>query len=514
VRQAARSPRPDGRGPSPSLARLAVRTHAVQARLVSVLPLRFRESVRAALARGGKVRRAEQVDEWGRRRHGHAIADWSTPLVGAPGAMPPAAIMEASTPVEAVYSAMAESPVHTDAEAPPLRCAFVTTVFDVGGVGEVVAFLATRLREHGIHPAVLNTVANPTVDSQPQGRLGRRLADLGIEVVEADEVSGRRWLASWQPDVVYGHGAPDWVISAANDLPVPYVDALHGMHSFFDGDWSAEARRAQGITMIVSVSDLVRRQYLAGNPSYPAKDIVSIPNAVDERRFRPVDRDAIRSALGLSDEYLFVCLARHCLQKNTYGLVNAFAELATRHPQAHLVIAGRVDDDRYYRHLVRLHESLAAGDRIHLRDHVSEPRTLLAAADGFVLDSYFEGWSLASMEALLSGVPAVISDVGGAREQIDGEPRRGFVVANPLGDPLAVSWRSIGANRYSSQVNQAELGTAMSTLVEQRAEYAERRAELARESAARFEVSTCLTRHAAVLHDVVKQAALLGARGG
>ena len=53
------------------------------------------------------------------------------------------------------------------------------------------------------------------------------------------------------------------------------------------------------------------------------------------------------------------------------------------------------------------------------------PPHLLAAADGFVLDSFFEGWSLASMEALFAGVPMVLSEVGGAREQIGDDPSVG-----------------------------------------------------------------------------------------
>lgn len=167
------------------------------------------------------------------------------------------------------------------------------------------------------------------------------------------------------------------------------------------------------------------------------------------------------------------------------------------------MLAGRADDVRYYRQVLRLRDSLPCRERIHLRDHVAAPGALLAAADGFVLDSFFEGGPLASMEALHVGVPAVLSDVGSAREQIDDDPSRGYVVANPLGsDPLAVDWESIGVARYHSQANREEFATAMDYLVAGRDNYLRGRNKLAAESAERFSADVCLRRHEHVLRAV------------
>ena len=150
----------------------------------------------------------------------------------------------------------------------------------------------------------------------------------------------------------------------------------------------------------------------------------------------------------------------------------------------------------------RLRDSLSCRDRIHLRDHVAAPADLLAAADGFVLDSFFEGWSLAPMEALCAGVPVVLSDVGGAREQVGGDPARGYLVTNPLGDPLSVDWESLAAARCRAQANQEEFAAAMERLVAGREDYLHDRDRLAAESAARFSAGACLARHAAVLRAV------------
>lgn len=134
-----------------------------------------------------------------------------------------------------------------------------------------------------------------------------------------------------------------------------------------------------------------------------------------------------------------------------------------------------------------------------MRNHASAPATLLAAADVFVLDSFFEGWSLASMEALFAGLPVVLSEVGGAREQIGDTPERGYLVANPLGDPLAVNWESMAAARFRPQANRDALVAAMDSLIAEREHYLSNRSRLATESATRFSADTCLAKHTAVL---------------
>ena len=389
-----------------------------------------------------------------------------------------------------------------DSAVPPaeLRCLIVTSRLDVGGVEEVVAFLARRLPACGVQTAVLHIPPDPSADGQPTGRLARMLQCSGVEVREAWPSSAPDWIQRWHPDVISAHGTlPGWLLDTAQSQGVPYVETLHNIHGLYVTDWGAEAARAAKLSAIVAVSETVRRQYLAGNRRFPPGRIVTVPNGVDGERRTGGDRAAVRGRLGLTDEYLFVSLARHCLQKNSYGLVAAFGEAARRRPEAHLVIAGQLQDLRYHRKVLQLRDSLPCRDRIHLRDHAAAPGELLAAADGFAMDSFYEAWSLASMEALYIGVPVVLSDVGGAREQVGNDPARGYVVANPLGDPLEVGWEAMARAQYRPQANRGELAAAMDHLIAGRHDYLAGRKQLADESAARFSAQACLTQHAAVL---------------
>jgi glycosyltransferase involved in cell wall biosynthesis len=203
------------------------------------------------------------------------------------------------------------------------------------------------------------------------------------------------------------------------------------------------------------------------------------------------------------EDFLLVSLARHCLQKNSYGLLRAFAAVAQQRPTARLIIAGRPDDPAYALQLVHLRDRLRCADRAHLHDHTSAPATLLAAADAYVSNSYFEGASLASIEALCQGTRVVISDVGDAREQVGDDPRRGVVVANPLADPLRVDWRTIGASRFRSQLNEAELIGAMVDAVDLGPDGHDARLALRAESLQRFNADRVLDEHARVLAEAV-----------
>ena len=476
-------------------------------RMARSLPAPIPTRLRDLLATADRLRPAPQIE------------DWSMPLISTSGThvspnSPVAATLEVAAPV--VRST--RLPITAEASAtdlPTVRCLLVTCALDVGGLAGVVAFLARRLPSHQLQTAVLHARSDPNAPQGP-ARLARMLQSNGIAVHEADESSAQAWIEQWHPDVISAHHAPAWVLNAAHRAGVPYVDNLHGMHDLFGVDRQTEAARGSGVSAIVAVSELVRQQYLACNPDFPPLRIVAIPNGIDDERQPRDNRAAARELLGLGDEYLFVSFARHCLQKNPYGLLSAFGELAKRRPEAHLVLAGRLNEDphyrwgdlRYFRQVLRLRDSLSCRDRIHLREHLTAPGALLAAADGFVLDSFFEGWSLASMEALFAGLPVILSEVGGAREQIGADSARGYLVANPLGDPLKVDWDLIGAARFQPQVNREELTTAMERVVADRDHYLSNRDQLAAESARRFNADSCLTEHAAVLRAVATHTAL------
>ena len=377
------------------------------------------------------------------------------------------------------------------------RCAVVTGSLDVGGMDAVADFLARGLPSRSILVEVW-VVADVGDEDKAMGRFAKALQLDGHSVVACTPDTVERLIARFRPDVVSLHGGADWVVQAFADASVPVVETLHGMHDLFEAEPEAVQLRASRVHTVVAVSDLVREQFLRLCPTRDVARVITVPNGVRSRRLDTSARATARTALGLRDEYLFVSLARHCLQKNTYALVEAFGDVARSRPDVHLVVAGHPEDPAYTAQVLGLVQRLPARDRIHVRDHAVDPAGLLAAADGFVLDSYFEGWSLASMEALTAGLPCVLADVGGAREQLAAGDC-GTLVDNPLGDPLRVDWATMATSRFRRQDNRDQLVAAMTALADDRGKWSDARSQLALAAERRFDPELCLARHGEVL---------------
>ena len=452
--------------------------------------------------------------------------DWTRPLIpGRPSAdleaLPPT-VTEAEPPsvTEAEPPAVteAEPPTVTEAEPPPvieaeprsasnavvevsqapIRCAVATGILAVGGAEEVAVFLARNLPRYGFETILIHS-------GTKGGQLLASLDQAGIPAAELSPATAARWFAEQRPQVVHGNYAPDWMLDAATQTGSRWVETVHGMHRFLSPNaWAPECVRAKAFAAQVAISDMVRRQYVAGNPDFPEDRIVTINNGIERRRYARVDRAAARAALGLTDEFLFVSTARYCLQKNMYGLVAAFAELTRRRPDGHLLVAGRPDDRLYAEQVRALARRVDTRGRIHLRGHCANVPALLAAADAFVLDSFFEGHPLASMEAMAAGLPVIMSEVGGAREQLGRAGDRGYMVANPGGDPELVDWARMGELRLRDQPNAEELVAAMSRVLGERDTWAASRDRLRGAADGLFPPEQSVRRHAAVLRAVVQ----------
>ena len=469
---------------------LAVETYLWGQRCKWPLPRAARRIVRKVFAHQVAQMIPDRTDEWRRPPFNSGVQ--GDDAVRSPGS--DRACRLVSTPSPSPVPCL-RNPLHPDIPS-RLRCLVATGTLNIGGTEMVALFLARGLPSHGLHAVIAHT---------PWRRSDETMADLlrldGVPVVKLAERSVEQWLATHRPDVISSHGAPDWLVAAAAAARIPIIETLHGVSSYlFDrSTWPREQLRSRHITGFVAVSELVRRQYLKSNPGYPPDRVITIPNGVDTQHIGYRDRAQARRWLGLRDEFLFVSLSRYCLQKNTFGLVAAFSDVARAHPETRLLCAGDALDTSYFEQVRHLRDGLACSGQIQLCGPCPDVSALLAAADAFVLDFFFEGWSMASMEAIFTGLPAILSEVGGAREQVGENGRRGLIVANPLGNPEAMDWRSLTRARFRSQVNRSALVEAMCAVIAERDRWRNVREELRAEAMRRFSVDVCVQRHAEVL---------------
>ena len=166
--------------------------------------------------------------------------------------------------------------------------------------------------------------------------------------------------------------------------------------------------------------------------------IAAIGNGVDPARFAPAadgeTRRRLRAALATpANAVVVMIVARLVAEKGYSTLLRAMRDL-----DAHLWVVGeRLPSD----HAGSIDAALAAattalGPRLRLLGRRADVADLLRAADVFTLPSRREGMPRSIIEAMMTGLPVVASDIRGSREEVvDGQT--GYLV--PVDDAPALA---------------------------------------------------------------------------
>ncbi|MBE5951511.1 MAG: glycosyltransferase [Lachnospiraceae bacterium] len=123
---------------------------------------------------------------------------------------------------------------------------------------------------------------------------------------------------------------------------------------------------------------------------------------------------AMKKALGCEGRKL-ISIGRFSPEKGHFRLLSAFAKLREKEKDVVLFIAGGVARDRYFEKTVRQAEKLGLAGSVVLIRNMPNPYPLLAACDGFVLSSLYEGFGLVIAEADVLKKPVACTDIVGPR---------------------------------------------------------------------------------------------------
>jgi glycosyltransferase involved in cell wall biosynthesis len=175
-----------------------------------------------------------------------------------------------------------------------------------------------------------------------------------------------------------------------------------------------------------------------------------IPNALDPAPHAAAAhrRESVRERLGWGqDDVVWLAVGRVEHQKGHDVLLAAFADVAVTASEARLVIVG----DGAARDSVA---ALAAplGPAVELLGERDDVPDLLAAADGLVLASRWEGLPNVVMEAMAAGLPVVATSVGGTAELVD-DGVTGRLV--PADDPAALAAALLAGTRDGDAARRA-----------------------------------------------------------
>ncbi len=219
-------------------------------------------------------------------------------------------------------------------------------------------------------------------------------------------------------------------ILACEDYEVPIVTTLHGTDITIVGRDPAyqpvvnySINQSDGVT---AVSDYLRRE------TYERfsirKEIEVIPNFIDTRRFRRMNKDHFKRALCPNGEKLLIHVSNFRPVKNAPHVVEVFHRLLSEAQPVKLLLVGDGPDRATCERMAR---ELGVYDDIRFLGKQEPIEEILSIADVFLMPSGSETFGLAALEAMACGVPVVASNIGGLPELIsDGDT--GFLC--PLDD--------------------------------------------------------------------------------
>jgi glycosyltransferase involved in cell wall biosynthesis len=163
---------------------------------------------------------------------------------------------------------------------------------------------------------------------------------------------------------------------------------------------------------VVYVSKLA--QSIHESMGYQADKSTFIPNGFDLNRFHPdpADRQAVRAALSIPDDASVIgYVARFHPLKGHRNFIQAAGKIHVQRPDVQFVLAG-TDINQHNVELQRWIDAAGIQPAVHLLGRRDDVPRLLRAFDMFALASDSEAFPMALGEAMATGLPAVVTDVG------------------------------------------------------------------------------------------------------
>lgn len=329
----------------------------------------------------------------------------------------------------------------------------VTHVIDGLSVGGAEVMLANLLRRSD-----RSRFESEVISLTGIGPVGEAIRDTGVPVRSLGlEPSPRKALAVLRLPSMVRASRPDlvqtWLYHAdllgglSTRLVARRVPLVWGVHrSDLDAGWT-KRRIAIAAQLCARISGRVPTRIVCCSTDaasrhielgYDPRRIVVIPNGFDLDAYRPdaSARGSVRDELGIPAEALLVgMIARLDPQKDHATLLEAAELVARRVPDAHFILCGLGvhASNPPFAALAHRHPGLAP--RLHAVGLRRDIPRIDAALDVAVLSSIGgEAFPLAIGEAMASGVPCVVTDVGDAPELVGDT---GLVV--PRNNPTALA---------------------------------------------------------------------------
>lgn len=235
----------------------------------------------------------------------------------------------------------------------------------------------------------------------------------------------------------------------------------------------------------ILVGKASRKSYETGLDFVFPPNTTVIYNGVDERRLQPIGKN-LREELNISAGTFLIGMVGNFYKeprKDQMTLCRALPKVFAEMPGVRCVFVGKIEEgaEDKFAECAKFCEENRINDRVHFLGARDDVPDILAALDLFVFSSLKEGLPIALNEAMLAGVPAIVSDIEPLLEASgNGKYAEVFPVGNAfdlsekilnllkneaLRNDLSARARDFAKNNFSIEAHLREIGKLYKSLI-------------------------------------------------
>jgi glycogen synthase len=230
-------------------------------------------------------------------------------------------------------------------------------------------------------------------------------------------------------DIIHGH---DWLsVYAAKTLKssynIPMVCTIHATEHGRNNGIRTEMQRyissAEWTMTYEAWKVIACSEYMRGEVhnifNTPLDKLFVIPNGISTEGIKETfDAEEFRRTYARDEEKIILYVGRHVYEKGIQVLIEAAPDIINSYGKVKLVIAGKGPMTEELKEKTRI---LGLEDKINFVGYLddSSKAKLYKISDVAVFPSLYEPFGIVALEAMESGCPVVVSDVGGLKEIVE-----------------------------------------------------------------------------------------------